>query len=260
MDYIENRKYFSSKGIYIFLVILGILTFPIYFIGVIPLSIGIVKLLKLKGSPSDSFIDKQVDAEYEELVEKAFSKFEITKENEDKLIEIEPLILGGYMLDVAYAEESAQDKITSKGLNILTNGSSLVDKAFALWDTKKDHKKTKSGMKLKEGKDKINRTSTVGWSILFFSEDEVFLYQEIFNLLSPEREEFYKKYAYKDILSVSTEMETAYSRFIMEMSNGDKKVISWYAGNNNKSYSSEDSTIDKTVSTLKEYIREKKRS
>jgi len=281
MDYVKNRKYFRFKtscGKFpVFLIILGAFFFIMGIVtGSNPKSGGIVAglvagliigvpfialgfiIIKIKTLVPDSYIDEQVDAEYATLKERALSKFGITAE---KIQKIEPLILGGYMLEAAYLEDDVQHNIKSRGLATLTNGSGLVDKAFSLWDMGKDLKNTKSGMKKKKGKDKVFRTSAVGWSILLFSDDEVFLYQELINLLLPEdKDMLFVKYAYKDILSVSTEMETAYCRFILKISNGDTKAIPWYAGKNNKSYSPNDDVVEKTVSALKECIREKKRS
>jgi hypothetical protein len=77
-------------------------------------------------------------------------------------------------------------------------------------------------VKYKKGiKDVRVRTSVAEYTVLFFSEEKVFVYTQQFSLIDSEQKESLQNYSYQDIASISTEKSKYGTHaFIIKLSSG----------------------------------------
>lgn len=123
------------------------------------------------------------DSEYDELVqkkinsinweEKIFNRLGIDK---SQVAEVEPIISEGYY---TYSSDFGEDKLKT---------------LFKIYS--------------KEGEDEKYRTSAYQRTYMYFSDDQVFLYQLIFHMDCNDVKEVAKEYFYKDITSFSSQTTT----------------------------------------------------
>lgn len=64
------------------------------------------------------------------------------------------------------------------------------------------------GSHIKKGKDGEYRTSSYNAVAVFFSENQVFIYQRIWSMVNDNQKETVEEYFYKDVVSVSTASES----------------------------------------------------
>jgi hypothetical protein len=150
------------------------------------------------------------------------------------------------MIEAALLEATTIAETTKAAVGAVVSGQASKEEALEVVSALQDSIK---GIQFKKGKDGNLRASAVEWTIMLFSENQLFVYTEEFSLISQERKEASEEYSYRDIVSVSTETVNSYHRFTIKIIGGDEKVIP---------YSTEDASVSRSISTLKQLIREKK--
>jgi len=116
----------------------------------------------------------------------------------------------------------------------------------------------------KRGKDNIDRSSNYKASVLYFSDDQIFLYSVAFSIIADERKVDTIEYFYKDIVSVTTSDETQKVKLpgsseITVRFNEFKLTTSGGTSMTN-SIISLDNETEKAIHGMRQLIRQKKHS
>ena len=177
--------------------------------------------------PKEAQIDEQVQAEVKQLYRKALSKHSITEEMVQRSA---PLILGGYVLDEKTTAKLFTKRFVAK---VVVSGkavSTVVDPTVALGSVMSASVIVVDEMSvikhIRAPKDGTVRSALAEYTIFLFSEDNVFVYTQQFSLVDPEIKESAHKYAYRDIVSVSSEaLKYGSHAFIVKASNGETLTV-----------------------------------
>jgi hypothetical protein len=263
MDYKRNSRYFSKPkyGFAIFLIIVGIVACLIasriggaaWLIAIGLIGIGILVIVKTGSNrPTDTEMDAQVNADFNSLFEKALKKHGLTA---DQVQKIPHIVLGGYMIEAALANEAATNAAAEnmlKGLAGQTKSTNILEAINGSNNMAAQLQNDISGMtgiEYKKGKDNIPRASAVSWTVFLFSDSQVFTYTRQFSLVSPDVKEAGSEYFYQDIVSISTDATSQGHVFQMKISDGSEIMIPYSAEN-------DADTVQRSITALKQLVRD----
>jgi len=124
------------------------------------------------------------------------------------------------------------------------------------------YKNIASGVQVKQGKDRVFRSSNYEGIVLFFSEHQLHAYKFQFSLVTPqESREQTDEYFYKDIVSVSTQSETFQVRDIKNIQqqvNFEEFKLTTTGGTSITSSIRDEGSVSRVISGARSLIREKK--
>jgi hypothetical protein len=263
MDYGRNARYFSKPkyGFAVFLIIVGILACIIagntggmmWLIALALIGIGVLVIAKTGANrPTDAEMDEQVSADFTSLVEKALDKHGLTA---DQVQKIPYVVLGGYMIEEALANQAATKAAAenmAQGLANQMKSASISDAIRGADNMTAQYQNDAAGItgiEYKLGKDNVPRASAVQWTVFLFSDSQVFTYTRQFSLLSPDTQEAGSEYFYQDIVSISTDAAGQGHVLQMSISDGTKVVIPY-------SMENDAGEVQRSITALKQLVRE----
>jgi hypothetical protein len=259
MDYNRNSRYFQKPkyGFSIFLIIVGIGVFiganlvhagavP-YLISIALIGLAVLLIAKTGGNrPTDAEIDAQVNADFNSLFEKALEKHGLAA---DQVQKIPHVILGGYMIEEALANEAAANAAVKNVLDAATSAKTFSGVLENVNRATDEAQGSLSGIVYIRGKDKVLRASVVSWTVFLFSDSQVFTYTRLFSLVSPDVKEAGNEYFYQDIVSISTDEISQGHIFQMKLSDGSEIIIPYSTENDTD-------TVQCSITALKQMVRE----
>jgi len=245
MDLAENKAVAESIGT-------GKTTL---FVGLALLVISLVPyIIKYKRIPKDAELDMQVQDVVNQLSKTALIKHGITEEQVQRSA---PIVFGGYMLaEGITAKLFAKKHVKNQVVGGKTT-STVVDPAVVMGSVMSSSVITGGNIpvvKYKKGfKDVKVRSTLAEYTIFLFSEDKVFVYTQQFSLVDPETKESVHTYAYRDIVSISSEaLKYGSHAFIVKASNGEILTVPC---SNAKA-----TDIKNSVTAFMQLVRDKKNS
>lgn len=237
IDYKLIKRYFTQMpaaksciglGIFGILMTLLCLATGIPELGIFTLILAAVFLLAgiglLKNMPTDEEVDNVATSQLASLMDRALIKLGI---DEDEVKEIPPIIFHGY-----------EYSVLTPGIN-LALGATLF----------------------KLGKDNRLRTNHYRVVMFFFSSNELYCYKYDFSLTEDSKKESTDTYFYKDIVSVSTETETA-SFLVTQNYNYENFKLTTTGGTSISCSVREDEVEDaqRSIKGMRSLIKEKKQA
>jgi hypothetical protein len=261
MDYQRNSRYFQKPkyGFAVFLIMVGIVigfianAFELggvaWVIAIALIGIAVLVIVKTSGNrPTDAEIDAQVNADFNSLFEKALGKHGLTA---DQVQKIPHVVLGGYMIEAALANDAAAKAAAEnlvKGLAAQTKATSISDVINGANNLTAGFSEL-TGIDYKKGKDNIPRASAVSWTVFLFSDSQVFTYTRQFSLVSPDVKEAGSEYFYQDIVSISTDATSQGHIFQMKISDGSEILIPYSVEN-------DPAAVQSSITALKQLVRD----